>query len=226
MSYKKLGIFVATPVPGGGEWLTPPLTPGEAEGLYRTFLADLFVRFTRLKKASLTVFVTGPYPDALSDLVRPGVSVARQEGTALGERLEDAFRALLAGDGAPACVIGSTGPDLPLAYVKRAFVQLKHRDVVLGPAVGGGCYLVGLKRSVPGLFREIDSDSGVFRDTARAAESRGLSLGLLPPWYDVGGMDSLSFLETMLIARRIAGGDRLPRVEQALSGIRERIRAR
>ena len=228
VGYKKLGIFVKTPGPGEVKTrLTPPLTPAEACGLYRAFLADLFARVLRLKKVSLTVFYAGSNADALAGLVPPKIPVVPQEGSSLGERLENAFGSLFARDDAPACVIGSDSPDLPLVYIKRTFIKLKHRDVVLGPSLGGGYYLVGLKRPVPEILRGIAwGGSDVFRDTLLKVESQGLSLGLLPPWYDVDGMDPLSLLETMLIATKIAGGDRLPRVEQALSEIREKVRER
>jgi hypothetical protein len=226
--YKKLGIFVKTPVPGEVKTrLTPPLEPEDACELYRAFIADLLARLSRLKKVSLTVFYTGSDTAALDGIVPPRTALIPQEGNSLGEKLENAFRTLLGRDGAPACVVGSDSPDLPLAYIKRAFVKLKHREVVLGPSLDGGYYLIGLQRPVPDIFWGISwGDSRVFRDTLGKVKSRGLSLGLIPPWYDVDGADSLSLLETMLIARKIAGGDRLPRVEHALSSIRGRVRER
>lgn len=228
LPYKKLGIFVNTPVPGEVKTrLTPPLEPEEACELYRAFIGDLVARVSRLKKVSLTVFYAGSNAAALEGLVPSRTALIPQEGSSPGERLENAFRTLLAGDCAPACVIGSDSPDLPLAYIKRAFVKLKHREVVLGPSLDGGYYLIGLQRPVPEVLCGFSwGDSRVFRDTLGKVISHGLSLGLIPPWYDVDEVDSLSLLETMLIARKTAGGASLPRVERALASIRERIAER
>jgi rSAM/selenodomain-associated transferase 1 len=228
VAYKKLGIFVKTPVPGEVKTrLSPPLEPQEACELYRAFIAELVVRLSRLKKVSLTVFYAGFTAAELEGLVPARTSLVPQEGSSPGERLENAFRTLLARDGAPACVIGSGSPDLPLAYVKRAFVKLKHKEIVLGPSLDGGCYLIGLQRPVPDILRGISwGGSRAFRDTIGKVKSQGLSLGLIPPWYDVDDEASLALLETMLIAKKTAGGDGLPRVERALSSIRERARER
>ena len=220
--YKKLGIFVRNPVPGEVKTrLAPPLTPVETCELYRAFLADLFVRLAKLKKVSSIVFYRGADGGALEDLIPARVPLVRQEGESLGDRLVNAFRDLIDTAGTPACVIGSDSPDLPLAYIRRAFIKLKHKDVVLGPTLDGGYYLVGLKKLEPELFREIAwGGPDVLRDTLRHVERLRLSCGVLPPWYDVDNIESLSLLETMLLARKIERGDRLHRVERVIEEIR------
>jgi hypothetical protein len=226
--YKKLGIFVRTPVPGEVKTrLAPPLTPLEACELYRAFLADLFVRLAKLKKVASTVFYTGSDEGALEGLLPARALLVRQDGDSLGERLVNAFRDLIDTDGTPACVIGSDSPDLPLAYIKRAFVKLKHKDVVLGPTLDGGYYLVGLKKSVPEIFQDITwGGPDVLSDTLRRVDRLGLSCGVLPPWYDVDDTESLSLLETMLLARKIERGDRLHRVERVIEAIRSNAHKR
>lgn len=226
--YKKLGIFVKNPVPGEVKTrLAPPLSPVEACELYRAFLADLFVRLAKLKKVSSIVFYTGSDGEALKGLLPARAPLVRQDGESLGDRLVNAFRDLVDTAGTPACVIGSDSPDLPLAYIKRAFIKLKHKDVVLGPTLDGGYYLVGLKKLEPELFREIAwGGPDVLRDTLRQVEKLRLSCGVLPPWYDVDGTESLSLLETMLLARKIERGDRLQRVERVIGEIRSNARKR
>jgi hypothetical protein len=223
---RQLGIFVKIPVPGEVKTrLVPPLTPVQASDIYGAFLADLLVRLSRLKKVSLTVFFGGENPEVIEPLLPARVALARQEGDGLGERLEKAFHHLLSAGGATACIIGSDSPDLPLVYIKRAYLKLKHRDVVLGPTFDGGYYLLGLKRVVPNLFSGIPwGGTNVFAETLAVAEAERLSCAFLPPWYDVDDAESLSFLETMLHARRLERRDRLARVERALTAIAARPR--
>ncbi len=221
MYSRKLGIFVKIPEPGAVKTrLVPPLTPVEACNLYGAFLADLFTRLARLKKVDATVFYDGENPDAIEKLLPRRATLARQEGDALGERLENAFRRLLSRECAGACIIGSDSPDLPLVYIKRAYLKLKHRDVVVGPTFDGGYYLIGLKRLIPGLFHGIPwGTTNVFAETVGIAEAERISCAFLPPWYDVDDVSSLSYFETMLMARRLEHRDRLFKVERALEAI-------
>jgi glycosyltransferase A (GT-A) superfamily protein (DUF2064 family) len=71
--------------------------------------------------------------------------------------------------------------------------------VVLGPCDDGGYYLIGLKRPQPRLLREVQmSTPFVMRDTLALADSLGLRVALLPPWYDVDTMTELERLRAEL----------------------------
>lgn len=224
MSYaKRLGIFVRTPVEGTVKTrLVPPLSTEDACALYLGFLADLFRRVQRLKSVRVTVFHAGEELDALSALVPKGWTLAPQEGADLGERLVAASRHLLGG-GARAVIIGSDSPDLPIQYIRRAFQRLKHKDVVLGPATDGGYYLVGLRAAAPAVFAGVSwGGDTVLRQTVGNIRNCGLTLHVLPMWYDVDTEPSLRLLETMMEARAIEGRDRLVETEKALEQIRKR----
>ena len=131
-----------------------------------------------------------------------------------------AFKHLLGVPGSRAVLIGSDSPDLPLIHIRHAFQRLKHRDVVLGPAMDGGYYLVGARAPEPSLFVDLPwGDPGVFARTVAAVRDAGRSLALLPPWYDVDDPSSLEFLRALCTARRLGGGTRLPRTERVLASI-------
>ena len=70
--------------------------------------------------------------------------------------------------------------------VAEAFNALGAYDAVLGPAVDGGYYLIGLVEPQPALFRAIPwGTAAVLAQTrARIAES-GMRLRLLKPLRDV-----------------------------------------
>jgi rSAM/selenodomain-associated transferase 1 len=226
MAYiKKLGVFVKVPEPGGVKTrLVPPLTPEEACDLYRAFLVDLFRRLEKTKKVDGTVFFAGGDPDGLRDIIPPRYQLVEQEGKTLGERMENAFERLLAGGSAGACLIGSDSPDLPLATVKRAYLKLKHRDVVFGPACDGGYYLIALKRIIPELFRDIEwSGCNVLQSSLEIAEKKSLTVGTLPVWYDVDDAATLSLFRTSLAARRIEKRDRLVECERVLERLTKRL---
>lgn len=216
MNNNKLGLFVRAPLAGSVKTrLVPPLTPEEACTLYLAFLQDFTEKIKRTRFRP-TVFVSGGRSPELP-MFPAGWPRVDQVGESLGDRLAAAFDVLLAAPGSRAVIVGSDSPDLPLVHVKRAFRLLKHRDVVLGPAVDGGYYLVGLRAAAPGLFRAIPwGSAGVLEATVRAVADAGLSLALTPPWYDVDDAASLALLRSLCNARRLAGGERFPHIERFL----------
>ena len=64
--------------------------------------------------------------------------------------------------------------------------------MVLGPCEDGGYYLIGMKKPAPRLLREVRmSTATVTADTLAIAKEEGLSVSLLPTWYDVDDGTSL-----------------------------------
>ncbi len=99
--------------------------------------------------------------------------------------------------------MNSDGPTLPASWLADAFSMLDgDADVVLGPSDDGGYYLIGMKRPVPRLLREVRmSTPRVLHDTLALAEEEGLRVSLLPTWYDVDDLSSLLRLRAELAER-------------------------
>jgi glycosyltransferase A (GT-A) superfamily protein (DUF2064 family) len=95
-------------------------------------------------------------PDAgteLRRLVGPEAVLFPQNGEGIAGRLADASARVLARSGGPLLIVW---PDLPRLRPDHAAAALDDLragcDVVLGPAVDGGLYLVGIARPLPELF--------------------------------------------------------------------------
>lgn len=97
----------------------------------------------------------------------------------LGERMARAFRRV-----APAILIGTDSPDLPLETVERAMRDVETHDLVLVPAEDGGYVLIGLREPRPEVFRGVPWSSA---DTLKVTleRAKGLRVSLLPAWYDI-----------------------------------------
>jgi rSAM/selenodomain-associated transferase 1 len=222
MAYEKhLGVFVKVPEQGKVKTrLVPPLSGEEACRLYTAFVIDLFARLSKLKKVHGTVFYAGGEPGVLTDLVPDRYELVPQEGATLGERLQAAFRTLLNGADRTAVIIGSDSPDIPIQYIKRAFLKLKHKDVALGPAADGGYYLVGLKEPAPEIFDGVEWGGHlVLEQTLEHIKQQELALSLMPLWYDIDTAASLQLLCDMIRARRIERSGRLMATEAVLSDV-------
>lgn len=213
MPQNRLGIFVRTPLADDVDRLELALE--RASDLHSAFAADLTVRVASSYRP--TLFVEG---DSLVRSTRfdPKWPVVPHVEGPLGHRLALAFEHLLRIPGDRAVIIKTDSPDVPVGYLKRAFQRLKHRDVVLGPAMDGGYYLIGLRKPAPSLFANIAwGTPQVFVQTLDAIEREGLSLALASPWYAVKDAASLSFFASLQRARAIAGAKPLPHSARAVA---------
>lgn len=157
------------------------------------------------RSATLEVRVAGAGPRQTRRWLGRAVEVREQAGGGLGDRLAHAARCAIEG-GAPAVVlVGSDAPQLGGAQVREALDALAHTDVVLGPALDGGYYLVAFSaraadRAVGPLFgSHVAWGTGsVLDDTLAATRSAGLAVHLLEPLADVDRPEDLAAWEALL----------------------------
>ena len=136
----------------------------------------------------------------------------------LGERLKQFFTQARQHGFARIVAIGTDSPTLPVAWVEQAFALLENHEVVIGPALDGGYYLIGASKELP-LFEAIPwSSSRVLAATVERLQTGDARLALLPPWYDVDTVDDWALLCGHVRAMRRARIDpKAPRVERLLS---------
>jgi len=79
-----------------------------------------------------------------------------QTGKDLGDRMLNAFESVFSEGYDSVIIIGTDCADLRPDHIQEAFRQLDQNDAVLGPALDGGYYLLGLKKLIPEIFEEID----------------------------------------------------------------------
>jgi len=202
-----LVVFARDPVVGQVKTrLNPFLDLQTTCDLYTCFLSDSLDKVCAVKSADCFV---GIYPSSISgyfERLDPSLSINIfvQEGKDLGDRMKNAFSARFADGYEDVVIIGADSPSLPLAYIEQAFASKK--DVVLGPSMDGGYYLIGMRKKITNLFDGIAWGSDrVLKDTYCKLESSDVSLELLPVWYDVDRSDDLIFLKTHLELMSAAG---------------------
>jgi uncharacterized protein len=110
----------------------------------------------------------------------------------LGEKMEMAFEVAFAEGYTSVVIIGSDCPQLSAEIINQAFEELKSHEVVIGPALDGGYYLLGMKHLHPELFQNKRwSTEHVFPDTLYDIERLHLSHTLLPYLSDVDKLEDL-----------------------------------
>ena len=198
-----LVIFAKAPIPGQVKTrLCPPLTTDEAATLHGSFVLDTLERtkaaVRKLKLPFDRYLACSPSSTAVFFKVmeeRQGVQLIDQAGEDLGARMKHAFETLFARGYRHVLIVGTDVPSLPLEHYQQALAFLDTHDLVLGPALDGGYYLIGLNKPMPALFENIPwSTDRVISLTREKADGLGLRTALLPAWRDVDTIDDLNAL--------------------------------
>ena len=166
---------------------------GDRRRVYAAFLQDTIRACRKLDSAALRVAHT---PDGggagIAECGAARDELMVQRGKDLGQRERAVFSDLFAARFAKVILIGSDLPTLPVDYLRAAIDRVADGNVVLGPSVDGGYYLMALARErakplgVPDLFTGVRwSHPRTLADTQAAAARCGLRVELLPAWYDV-----------------------------------------
>ncbi|MGA0402471.1 MAG: TIGR04282 family arsenosugar biosynthesis glycosyltransferase [Flavobacteriaceae bacterium] len=123
--------------------------------------------------------------------IDPKINFAVQQGEDLGLRMFAAFKNLFKNHRS-VVLIGCDLPDLTSALISKAFDALQSNDLVIGPSCDGGYYLIGLKKEMPDLFKEISwSSEKVLKQTLERAERLSLKVQLLEKLRDIDTLDDL-----------------------------------
>jgi len=189
-------VFARVPKPGTNKTrLIPALGAEKAAELYRQFVGGTLRQARQWMSGGggrVTVCYTGGSMSEAQTELGPDLHHTPQIESGLGERLQFATRAAFAAGAARVVVIGTDCPALTAADLQRAFQQLEHHDVVLGPALDGGYYMIGLRADHPNLFDGIDwSTAVVFEPTRQRAQAMNLQIHVLRPLSDVDHPEDL-----------------------------------
>jgi uncharacterized protein len=191
LSRKHLIIFARYPAAGKAKTrLIPALGPEGAAALYRQMaehtLKQARLLQARLPSVSVEIQFAGGSAAQIRDWLGDDLQYQPQSEGDLGDRMAQACQSAFAAGARAAIVIGTDCPDLDADLLEKAFRELQHHDLVLGPASDGGYYLIGLRRSLPELFQGIAwSTATVLQRTVELGNRLGLSIGLLPTLSDV-----------------------------------------
>lgn len=188
--------------------LVPPLTPDEAALLNTQFLRDcadsILAAANSANISGWMAFAPAGSEHFFRSHLPVNIGLIEMVAPTLGECLHKTATALFdAGHGA-VCLLNSDSPTLPPAYLVTAATMLDApgERVVIGPAVDGGYYLIGMKRLHSRLFEGIAwSTDQVLSQTMVRAQELGLEVVCLPSWYDVDNIESLRTL-----VREVLGG--------------------
>jgi rSAM/selenodomain-associated transferase 1 len=145
-----------------------------------------------LLSLSIAVYFTGGNEALIKDWLGNDLLYERQSEGDLGQRMQSAFERAFVRGMTKVVIIGTDCPELTVPILSQAFDGLDRHDLVLGPAVDGGYYLIGLSRLVPELFIGINwGSSEVLAQTKKVARQLNLKVDYLPLLNDVDRPEDL-----------------------------------
>jgi uncharacterized protein len=194
-------IFTRYPIPGQTKTrLIPALGALGAVNLHRELTEHTLTQALHLNAAeaiSVEVHVAGGEEDpALAEWLGADLVYQFQGNGDLGDRMAHSIDLALQAGHDRVIIIGTDCPGLNADLLKLAFQALHSHDLVLGPAIDGGYYLIGLRRFIPELFVGINwGTSDVLPQTVNIASKLDLSVGYLPPLADIDRPEDLPVWE-------------------------------
>lgn len=188
-------IFTRFPVAGQTKTrLIPALGPWGAAQLQRRMterIAKHALHLANTMGVGPIVYFCGGSDEQVANWLGPEFTYHRQSQGDIGQRMAGAFADNFARDVSNIVLTGSDIPDLNQTLLKEAFTLLDSYDTVLGPAVDGGYYLIGISSRVqslvlPQIFSDIQwSTATVLAKTVAFLKMLGVSHTTLPELHDL-----------------------------------------
>jgi uncharacterized protein len=190
--------------------LCPPLLPNDAAEVAEAALADTLDSVARTRASRRVLALDG----AVGEWLPPGFDVVPQRGSGLGERLASAFDDV----GGPSVLIGMDTPQVTPELLDRTMNELVRPgvDAVLGLAMDGGWWGIGLRRPHAGVFAGVPMSTAVTGERQlRRLRRLGFRTLALPRLRDV------DVIEDALAVARMVPSSRFSRaLDLALAGSR------
>ena len=193
-------VLAKSPVPGRVKTrLCPPCSPAQAADVAAAALADTLAAVAASGADRLLLALDG----VAGEWLPSGFTVFQQRGEGLAERLAHAWSIA----GGPGLQIGMDTPQVTGPILARSLDVLLSpgTDAVLGPAVDGGWWAIGLQRPSAATFHRLPMSTP---DTCRRQRQRLHELGStvldLPTLRDVDTMDDAVAVASELPGSRFA----------------------
>lgn len=152
----------------------------------------------KITKISANVYYSGGSKEKMVSWLGPMTYIEQVKGD-LGEKMMAAFSHSFNNGAKAAILVGCDIPDITSKILIRGFEALNRRQVVIGPALDGGYYLLGMGATqapvlFPLLFNKIRwSQKDLFTTTMSRLTGTGFDVLTLPRLQDIDQPEDLSF---------------------------------
>jgi len=202
-SRQHLIIFTRYPEPGKTKTrLIPALGDVGAANLHKQMTEHTIFQVKELQKitrVSVEVRFTDGNLEKMQNWLGHDLGYQFQGEGDLGARMAESFINVFNQKAQQVIIIGTDCPDLNSQILTTAFEKLEVFNLVLGPALDGGYYLIGLQQPIAELFMNISwGTAQVFAKTVEIAQKLNLSIGYLQPLADIDRPEDLTALSDVM----------------------------
>jgi len=195
-------IFSKYPLAGIAKTRLIPALGAEVAAQLHRRLAESAISIARSwhektsgKTTRITVHYTGAKKKDFRSWLGLDLDYQEQPAGDLGQRMCTAFESAFKRGIEHVIGIGTDVPTLTAAILQQADRNLEDHDIVLGPAVDGGYYLIGMNSLYPELFAGVDwGTEHVYAQTIEVCTRLGLRVAKLPMLNDVDRPEDLNTL--------------------------------
>lgn len=204
MAKERLIVFTRYPEPGKTKTrLIPALGALGAATLQRQMTKYVLLQARKLQNfhcVSVEVRFAGGEQQLMQQWLGKDFQYVAQSTGDLGCRMTQAIADAYQNGVESVVIIGSDCPQLQATAIAQAFQLLPQNcDLVLGPALDGGYYLIGVNRLIPELFIGIDwGTERVLQQTVNIAKKLNLAITYLPTLADVDRPEDLHIWQNMI----------------------------
>ena len=195
-------LIVFTRYPEAGQVKTrliPALGGLGAATVHRQMTEHTLLQVRKLRTVngiSISVYFDGNQQQQMQDWLGSDLVYQAQPNGDLGFRMVRSISDACQDGIERVAIVGTDCPGLNAELMKKAFHQLLTHDLVLGPAIDGGYYLIGLGYFIPELFFDISwGTDRVLSETVEIANKLNLSVAYLPALADVDRPEDLPVWE-------------------------------
>lgn len=187
MANPALVIMTRVPCSQGKSRLSGILTPGQRKDLQWALLGDALEKAGHVPGSKCFVAATpASQVGELKKVLRPDLEIITQPVGDLGQRMLSAIRDVYGLNHSPVIVLGTDVPLLPVSYLTGAIELLGSYQLVFGPALDGGYYLIGMRCPVDVVFDDVDwGGEKVLERSIAICKKNNLSYCLLGPLRDL-----------------------------------------
>lgn len=221
---ESLIVFTRYPEPGKTKTRLIPVlgAEGAAELQRRMTLHTLTIaeQLMHCRPVSVEVHFEGANEGLMREMFGANVRHIPQCKGDLGERMLRSFRRAFRRGVRKTIIVGTDCPGISVKQIEQALDELEHGQLILGPANDGGYYLIGLRKAIPQLFRDIPWGTGeVLKRTLEIAEDKMLWTALLEPLGDVDRPEDLPIWEK--VAGQISDRRNVPCISVVIPALNE-----
>ncbi len=193
---KHLIIFTRYPQPGKTKTrLIPALGVEGAANLQRQMTEYTLSKVKKFQKSagiSFEIRFAGGDLQLMQNWLGTELNYQLQGEGDLGKRMKNSFLSAFDKGAQEVIAIGIDCPGVNAQLLAEAFEKIRNCDLLLGPAVDGGYYLIGLNRAIEELFINIDwGTAKVLQQTMDIAQQLNLSVAYLQALADIDRPEDL-----------------------------------